>query len=255
MLTSERMYWFLIIVVFSICVLILILSLRRRKNRIIRTPAALSRQILRHPERILIDVPLYTTTAEGIDPFNFLLETESILASIGELESRRQFLALYAELVESPTKDSLKGLTNFLFEEAPTIFKDTLSWDGKCNNAVHFLEYTHRIILFAEKGKSLKGLQESSKKKRKRSPKNLSGELQGTDAKIMHEWNELNSAAHRAISIIIENKSCLKKNSENVIPLSSLSLIEKDRLTHLIPFLIAATDVCRDAVLNSAHTK
>jgi|GEM_PF-6593099 len=243
---SDAVLLFLILVIVTVGGLFLVLYSRKKKAISNRTPAALANQVLRYPERILIDVPLYTSTTPELHPYEFLLKTEAELATIGELESRRQFLVRYAEVINEPSKDSIKSLTDFLLRDAPVLFRETLHWDGRCNKAFQFLEFTDDLIESIEKGKSLQGLQTHTKNKKgkKLSHKSNRNDLQGEDEIISQEWNRLNQALHRTIAALRERKGEMR-----------LNLLSEDQVPHLTPFLKAARDVCKSAVLGMAHSK
>ena len=240
---SEKILLFIAgFIIFSIVILVF---LKRIKKNIIATPTNLATKILRNPERILIDVPYYVSILQESTGYDFLLETEIALASIGELQTRRQFLIKFAQVIRSPSLETVNGLTNFLFHIAPQNFRDALRWDGKCDNAMHFLEFMQHLFDALEKGRILKDFQKVSRKKRRHSPKNLSKGLQGVDEKIMGEWFDLHSAVYKAItSWQAQSRSETRKH--NGIPhFSSVSLIDEDKVPHLLPFLIASREVCK----------
>lgn len=226
-----------------ICGVVLLVVLRQQGKTIQRTPVALAKQILRYPERILIDIPVYASSLHGSMSCEFLLETESVLASMGELKMRRQFLIHFAEVVKSPSKDSVKKLTNFLFYVAPETFRDVLRWDGKCDNAVHFLEFMQNLIATVEEGKKLRDFQKVSKKKRRLSPKNSSKKLEGVDAEIMQEWFDLHIAVNKEIASWQAQSLNVTREWNGSAQFKSANLINEDKIPHLLPFLIAAREV------------
>lgn len=249
---SDAVLLFLVLVIVTVGSLFLLLYSRKKQSISNRTPAALANQVLRYPERILIDVPLYTATQE-LHPYEFLLKTEAELASIGELESRRQFLVRYAEVINAPSKDSIRNLTNFLLRDAPDLFRETLRWDGKCNKAFQFLEFIDHLIESIEKGKEIQITHSKNKKRKKAARKSTSGNLHGLDEKISQEWNELNQALHTAVASLSQKRGEILSNPTGDLHIGSIRLLADDRVPHLIPLLQAARDVCKSVVLIKAH--
>jgi len=233
----------LLIIILLGGILVLVRLSPMRKASSVKTSTALANQLLRHPERILIDVPLYSSATKDMNSYDFILRAEAELASIGELESRRQFLIHFAELVKSPSSNSLKELTSFLFQKAPVIFLDALRWDGRCSEALRFLEFTHRLIKFIETGKSLANFKMPSKKGRKRYPKEFPNELQDMDAKIMQEWNEMNKGILRTINVVNKKGYRKKINQNDHMHSELLRVTEESKVPHLLPLLFATRDV------------
>lgn len=205
--------------------------LRYRNEAAAKTPAALANQVLRYPERILLDVPLYIPASMGTEAYNFLLETEAELASTGEQGVRRRFLNHLAEVIREPSKSQLKELTDFLFHVAPEEFRQTLLWDGRCGAAIQFLESLDNFVKSVDEGRRLDDIRRDFKKiKKKRKSKMISKESDLRDGykDIIQEWIELNHAFYETVM------SPGKK--------SRISHI-KGRVSHLIFFQKVADEV------------
>ena len=210
------------------------------------TPTVLTNKILRYPERLLLDVPQFLASIPEGERYKFLMDTEHELERTGKLEMRRKFIIHFAAVVREQSKNSVKELTDFLFNAAPGQFREALSIEGKCKGAFRFLKLIDELI----------GSLENDKRpyhKKKKILQNVERERQeeievhqGVDKDVIKEWYKLFRALCKLIAPKVEGKK--KHNIMGIKPPSKgdkipSALREPKEIEYLIPFQKVAREV------------
>jgi hypothetical protein len=201
------------------------------------TPAVLANNILRYPERLLLDVPQFIASVPDEEKYKFLLDTERELGRIGKLQMRRQFILCFAEVVKEPSKSNVKALTNFLFNVAPKEFREALLCEGKCQGALDFLKLLANLLESLESGRKPQQKGQKDLKKLEEKKENVLKELEGADRDVTKEWYHLLRALCKIVAPKVAGK---KKRSELGIEppspgkLPPSSLRNPDKAPHLL---------------------
>jgi hypothetical protein len=127
--------------------------LSRRRGTTGTDPDSLANSMVRSPERMLLVLPAVLRSVPAEDQHRFLQHILCALSRIGEFQVRRKFLALFAEVVRRPSRESARQFTAFLFSDCPAEFRDALNGDGKCASAMEFLKVAHYMITSLEKNR------------------------------------------------------------------------------------------------------
>lgn len=159
-----------------------------RGRRQTEEPISLASRVLRHPERVLIDIPQVVSSGDAAEGCKLLLEAEAELGHVGALHMRRQLLTRFAEVFQAPSRDSVKGLTDFLFHTADQEFQDILSWERRCAAPMRFLRLLHAMIESVESERLSENTKRLIPKNRLRLNDVALKRLKGNDRDIAKEW-------------------------------------------------------------------
>lgn len=256
--------WILLVIIFSIIGLVVIfLFFRAKTDTTSYGYEWMANQILRFPERMLVDVPDFASSLSEEKRYDILMLVDNELKLIGQLELRRTLLKHFAEMLTSPSADSLYELTNFLFSESSREFRETLSWNGNCNAAIQYLNSLHKLINFSRTNASPKEIRRAFKKIKPidHVPKNLSER----DQKVMQEWVKLNKSLNYAILPKNQRSQKAKKRSfhrrrknksrtgVNNVYVGQSHKIKKETVFRLDSFQLVATELYQLTFANQDH--
>jgi hypothetical protein len=195
----------------------------------------------------LLDVPQFIVSVPEQDKHKFLEDTKAELARIGGLEIRKKFISSFAEVVRSPSKESVKGFTDFLFDKkTPQEFRDTLMWDKRCDGAIRFLRLIHELVEYLERGNIEKRKKQQFLNQFHKDQMEALGKLEGVDECVVKEWYRLFYGLCR----IVAPKKPGKKKARKVVvdppsrdrPLPK-SISNPSEVPHLVFFQTAARKV------------
>jgi hypothetical protein len=252
------MIWILAIVcLIGLCAALLLLKGRNKAEA--ATPSLLADLVLRHPERMLLDIPRFMSTTDETEAYRFLMETEAELSRMGVLQMRRQLVTCIAGVFKAPSKHSTKEMTDFLFNSASKEFREVLRWNKRCEAPLQFLRVLHILIESLESGQDLERNHIAIKDHEKINDTALD-ELKGEDRDIAKEWHRLFLALYETV-YPKEQKHKGKRSAQsrshkglNAQERSALgngvappkTLHDPGRAPHLLPFQKVANEVYRD---------
>lgn len=223
------------------------LILRNRNNGENIAPAFLANRILRHPERMLLELPIYI--CEVSDKNRLLTETRAELARMGDLQMRSAFLTSFAQVINEPSKDTMVNFTNFLFNEASNEFRDTLEWEGRCEVSIRFLRLVDTLIISLRDKNYLRN--PKFPKHAERCFDKVEKELKGKDKEVALEWYFLFLGLCKIVIPKVTREG-MKKLREIELPVQNISkpdfdpsifLTDSNLVGHLTPFQEVAKKV------------
>ena len=230
---------------------------------------SLASRVLRHPERILIDLPQVVSRGGASEGYTLLFEAEAELGHVGALQMRRQLLISFAEVFKAPSKESVKKLTDFLFHTADEEFQKTLLWEERCRAPVRFLRLLHAMIESVESGRPMenterlipKPRQRGKSKRRKRGDEIALDTLNGKDRDVGYEWRRLFLALSEVVSpepppgrskpsreSRAQQMSAVSNGTSGSAPALPTTLVDPGRAPHLGAFQKVAREVCAQYV-------
>lgn len=142
------MLWLIPVIALTLALPILLVLLGR-KNRRQWDRVSLANRILRQPERILIDLPLFLREQPSNERHVFLMDTERELARMGKFPERRQLVMEFAKYLKAPSLDSLKDLSAYMLTDTAEEFRELIRYNGICLSALRFFE----LVLYLTRDK------------------------------------------------------------------------------------------------------
>lgn len=196
------MEWVVAAVGVALAGLVAVLLISRRKLRGERA-AALANQMVRRPERILLDLPLFLGKVLPDQRHSFLMQTEKELGHMGTLSAHRDFVTRYAEVVKAQSAESLGQLGAFISHKDQHNFRETLVNDRKCEAAVRFFELVDLLMDAARDERRIEfvlaDLRKKFPKARTSVHKPSMKSLEGDDIAVVEEYKKMMKALHKLI--------------------------------------------------------
>ena len=240
-----------------IAILVIVRFARKRPDK--PSTEQFTAELIRFPERALIDMPWALEHLSADARLKFVTTVDSRLEDLGGFRSRRDMLRHYNSFLDHPTVEELANFVRFLFHPAQDKLCEAITWEGRAAPAVAFL----RLIDYLYSSAEATGLENLEKNQAKRILKQIRNkplifalqsrvpgrELSQRDRSILDEWRKLLNAMELLLPSkerTTRTKQTHKNKKRGKPPVEPSVFAEPKRIQHLISFRRAARQAYQD---------